>query len=476
MFNKILNNIAYSPSMVGQLSFYSRRLRQEQSIRRLGLVLIIFSMFIQIFAAMAPPEKSMAASNNDVIYGGVTSIDQLKAKYNAHADVKALYNRFGIDSSNMNTTGSVKNTTFKFQAQGKEGTRTVGRINFASTKDNYLGNLGGSNFYSRSAAEWQGSAPAYYFGKHKGTDNKYYYVWVLKDCGNIAYRSAEAPAPKPTPKPTPKPKPAPKPVTPKPTTPTPTPAPAPTVTTTPTTPTTPPPVTPSEPTPVCENNPALTPDDPLCVCEQNPKLTADDPRCSTSDQAKEVRNISRGLSPEATMKTPAQAGDVLEYSLITRNDGTGAKKNYDIEDYIGDVLDYADLDQSHLMMQEGVYDANTKKVMWNNQTIPAKGELKRVFRVKVKAVIPSTNQPNATASDYDCKMQNGYGNDTVVPVACPVLKTIDSTTTTSLPNTGPGVTIVLGFIASLISGYFFMRTKLLAVELGIIRKSYHSGF
>ncbi len=463
MFKKLVANLAFSPTTIDQVSFYVKRLRQEQAIRRLGFGLIILSMFIQVFAASIPPEKSLAASGNDVINGGVKNISQLKAAYDTKPDVQALYNRFGLQSNSMNATGSAQNTTFNFQQQGALGTRTVGRTNFASTNDNYLGSFAGSNFYSRSAAEWQGTAPAYYFGKQRGTDGNWWYVWVLKDCGNIAYRPAPAPptpAPKPTPKPTPTPTPKPTPVTPPTTTPT-------TTVTTPTpTPVTPPPKV----EPVCENNPKLKPDDKLCKCIDNPKITANDEKCTTPQRSKTAQNITQKLTPQQTVTIPAKAGDVIEYTLTTKNTNIVDKKNYTIEDYVGDILDYADVDIAYLMQHGGTFVPDKKMIVWSNQTLPANGELKKSFRMTLKSVIPSTNSPNATSTDFDCKMQNGYGNEIIIPVNCSVLKTVEK-----LPNTGPGTTVGISFAVVVASGYFFMRSRLLAKELTVIKRIHQSA-
>lgn len=566
MFNKIVSRLAFSPSAINQLAFYGKRLKKEESLRRLGLFFVILSMFVQIFAAMFPAEKSLAASENDVINGGVKTITQLKSKYDAHADVRALYNRFGINGDDLNANRA-KNITFNFQQQGAKGTRTVGRINFASTRDHNLGSFAGSTFYSRSAAEWQGSTAAYSFGKHKGTDGKMYNVWVLKDCGNIAYQLAES-----TQTPT-------KPTPPKTTTPTPPPPIPPKVTcvrltadktigkksvtvrftgqysanqdnlvngltfdfgdgtkirhngpvidhtytndtlrqkkytakltvnsTTgdkrsdaceavitllPEVCELNPSLAPNDPKcgvcpynanlapddprckvePVCVNNPSLKPDDPKCKCPDNPELTADDPGCAPPANLKKVRNITLGLSAEKSLTTPARAGDILEYSLITTNTNVVARSSVSVEDYIGDVLDYADLDKAFLSTQGGTYSPEKKTVTWKGQTVPARGELEKKFRVVMKNPLPATNKPNATASDFDCKLENSYGNDVVVMVECPVLKQVET-----LPNTGPGTTIAIAFSVSVLSGYFFARARLLAKEVGIIKKIYtHSA-
>jgi hypothetical protein len=518
-------------------------------------------MFVQMFVAMIPAEKSLAASENDVLRGGVQTIDELKNKYQAHADVKALYNRFGIDGNDL-TKNKAKNVTFKFKQQGSSGTRTVGRINFASTKDHNIGSFAGSTFYSRSASEWQGSTKAYYFGKQKGTDGKTYQVWVLKDCGNIAYRPTEstktpAPKPSPTPKPTPPTVIAPKvsctrlaadrttgkkavtvrftgqysanqdnlvngftfdfgdgdkirhdgPViehtytndglkqkkytatltinsttgdkrssackstisvlpevceyNPK--------------------------LKPNDsncgvcpynsalapddprckPEPVCENNPNLKPNDPRCKCPDKPELTADDPNCSTPGRQKKVKNITRGGTLSKNNLSSARAGDIIEYTLITTNPNVVARENYLVDDYIGDLLDYADIDLAFLESQGGTFSAGQKIVSWPNQKIPANGDIEKKFRIVMKNPLPTTNSPNSTSTDFDCKLENSYGNDVTIPVECPVLKQVDS-----LPNTGPGTTIAFAFAFTTISGYFFARARLLAKEIGIIKRGF----
>lgn len=395
MFKKLVSNLPFSPTTIDQVAFYVQRLKQEKSIRRLGLVLIVFSMCIQLFAAMVPPEKSLAASDNDVIPGGVTSLTELKTAYDSKTDVKALYDHFGLIGSSF-TSSTVQDTTFDFQQHRADGSQIVGRVNLDSTDDIYVGKLGDTNFYSRGVGDTPGSAAAYYFDKRKGTDNTFYYLWVLKDSGNLIYQPADGQTP----------------------------------------------VT-------------------ACTTDAN---------CPVPTRSKTAQNLTQKLDPATTLLTKAMPNDVIEYTLTTRNEEAADKKGYVIEDYIGDLLDYADVDLAFLSQQGGTYSAATKKVSWANQTLPTHSELKKTFRVTLKASIPGTNQPNATSTNYDCKMQNGYGTETVIPVACPTLKTIDE-----LPNTGPGTAIGVGFAVSVISGYFFMRSQLLAKELRIIKRRHQSG-
>lgn len=541
--NKYISKLSFNPGAIDQVSFYLRRLHQEQSIRRLGLFFIILSFLVQIVATSIPARQSLAASPNDVISGGVSNIDELRAKYHAKGDVKALYNRFGIDARHL-TNANANYTSFNFQDQGSKGTRTVGRINFASTNDHNLGQFGGSTFYSRSASEWQGSTPAYFFGKHQGTDGRYWYVWVLKDCGNIAYRPAEGPQP-PTP-------------------PTVTctsltadrrtgvkslsvrftgaysanqsnvvngltfnfgdgqsirhngpvidhtytnntgapitytatltvnstvgdktsPACQTTITVTPDKCTTNPNLPECNPCPynpalskndpkcveMCPNNPSIPKTDPRCMCPDNPKLTADDPNCTTPGRQKKATNITQKLDSNQTLTSKARASDVIEYTLITTNTNVVEKKNFLVEDYVGDILDYADLDTAKLEQSGGKFNATTKVIYWENQKIPAKGELVKSFQVKMKDAIPVTHAPSASSTSYDCKIQNGYGNEIALNVDCPALKQIEQ-----LPNTGPGESIFFAFAVTTVSGYFFARSRLFTKELNIIKQDFTYG-
>ena len=213
MINKLLSNLSFSPNLIDSIDFYTKRLNRESSVRKLGLVFIVLAMLVQIFAAIVPPEKSLAQSpDNDVIVGGISSMSQLQGKcYDGnYANVRALYGRFGLDCSDIDTNKILSsgvdhiNITFDFQYQGSQGTRTVGRTNYHHASTNNLGSFAGTTYFSRPASSWPGSTPAYFMGKHKGTDNNYWYVWIIKDCGNIAYRPAPAPpAPAPAPAPAP---------------------------------------------------------------------------------------------------------------------------------------------------------------------------------------------------------------------------------------------------------------------------------
>ena len=52
MFKKLISNLPFNPSLIGQVSFYAKRLRKEESIRRAGFGFMALAMFIQLFAVI----------------------------------------------------------------------------------------------------------------------------------------------------------------------------------------------------------------------------------------------------------------------------------------------------------------------------------------------------------------------------------------------------------------------------------------
>src|SRR5687767_3162024 len=100
MFRKLVSGLSFSPALVGQLSFYVKRLRKEELTRRLGLILTVLAIIMQSFAVFRAPEQALASSRPDVIPGGVSSVEQIVDFYDASAkgqnDFKDLMDYMGI--------------------------------------------------------------------------------------------------------------------------------------------------------------------------------------------------------------------------------------------------------------------------------------------------------------------------------------------------------------------------------------------
>lgn len=207
--------------------------------------------------------------------------------------------------------------------------------------------------------------------------------------------------------------------------------------------------------------------DESAVCETNVESKPDEPL----SQNKTAKNLSMNLDEEATVEAKAEAGNVIEYSLTTHNSYGYDRNNVATSDYIGDVLDYATLDMSYLEQQGGAFNEETETISWKPETVPANGNLTKTFRVKIKDPIPSTNQPSAITTAFDCQISNKFGDQMDIAIDCPLPKSAEYITK-RLPNTGPGTSLLIGFTAATVIGYFFARSRLLATELDIIRTEF----
>lgn len=528
MINKLLSNIPFNPSLVEDLSFYSRRLKKEGSVRKLGFVMIAMSLVVQVFAAAVPPEKSLASSSNDIIGKVNTRGDILKAWDRAGSDIPAIYGKFGVTRADIAALPTKPNATVKSNASDFWSIGRNSLSGYSGISEGYKDSevrlrAGGSTFYMRDLSAWGSASYSAFKGKVGSTGKQF---WILVDCGNFTQLGKETPAkPKleirksviggkstalpgetftyrveyrnsqddslaegvslrddldsgyvdklsPTNYPmsasgvmvknignmastdnsrifdvTVRVKPgiaagtnicnlaklvasnAPDVTTPK----------VCVTVTSPQTPQAPPPPTPPQP-------------------EVPPGST------------KDVKNITQNLEGKAAIESKVRGGDVIEYKLITANSNSTDKTDYDVVDYVGDVLDYADVDKAFLSSQGGTFNEKTGQVIWQKQTLPASGQLEKRFRVTVKNPIPGTNSPTQASTTFDCKISNKYGDEISLQVECPVIKVVET-----LPNTGPGEAIAASFTITTLAGYFVARNRLLTKELGILRNSYTRG-
>jgi len=198
-------------------------------------------------------------------------------------------------------------------------------------------------------------------------------------------------------------------------------------------------------------------------CRANVDFEDDEPL----GQSKTVSNITRGLDGEEAIESTVRAGEVLQYTLATTNSQNYERTGIIIEDYIGDILDYATLNISALESSGGVFDPGQNKVIWNNITVPANSQVELTFEVILLDPIPATNRPSTTSGDYDCVIDNTYGNIVSMSVQCPAVKGLET-----LPNTGPGTSLMAVMGITLTIGYFFARARLMSKEIQIIRTDY----
>lgn len=187
--------------------------------------------------------------------------------------------------------------------------------------------------------------------------------------------------------------------------------------------------------------------------------------------SKKARNITQNIGD--ANGTTARAGDVIEYSLLTKNISDVDDKNATLQpEDLSDVLEYANLDMNTL--EGGTFDAEHKVLAWNGDIeIKAGQTVTKTFRVTVKDPIPSTPSPDTTnRSAGDLTMHNQYGNTSVdIKLPTTPVKTAEQINT-ALPKTGPGSSLLIGFVTMTIVGYFFARSRLLAKELILVKETF----
>ena len=479
MFKKLLSNLAFNPSLIGQVSFYAKRLHRESTVRRAGFVMIALTMVLQMFAVISPPQPTLANSSSDLIDGGFTSkaeaVTHCKQNTRHYQDIAEYYGITCGDISNASVT-SISPHDYN------DRLHSMGRLSYGTAGETPVRIPGVGTVYLR-----------HFYSLNKGTNYKALTgttkygmkFFILYDCGNLVFIGIPTP-PK-----------------------------------------------------VCEYNKSLLASDPKCFapcpikgkedipksspkcvapcpypgkqslpvsspkcfescpvkgkadipksslecfepCPYNNTIAQNNPDCKPCEDAqtrsdltaclrykKAARNITGNVG-DANGST-AKAGDTIEYTLSTSNVGKATIKDFVVSENISDVLDYADVVDLH----GGSID-NEKVVSWPKKDIKANQTITNKVTVKIKATIPNTPASSSDPAHFDMKMTNVYGNAVEIKLPPTIIKTTEIVTT-QLPNTGPGTSLAIGFGLTMFIAYFFMRSRLLAKELDVVRADFGSA-
>lgn len=208
MFRKLISNLPFSPALVGQLGFYARRLKKEETTRRLGLIVTALALVVQSFAVFSPPESANASNASDLIRGGVKSKSQLLDVYdrsaNGNGDFKDILDYAGITREELADT---KEKSINSRQYGKDSDawKSWGRVHRFSSAQGEVkhvvprGSGGASTVYSRplwlfDSTSWtikNGSTYEVFLGHSK----KIGAFSIMKACGNLTVRKTPKPAP-----------------------------------------------------------------------------------------------------------------------------------------------------------------------------------------------------------------------------------------------------------------------------------------
>jgi len=434
MFKKIVSNLPFSPALVGQLGFYAKRLRKEDATRRLALIFVVLTLVVQSLVIFQPTESANASSQNDMVTGGITSINDYLSAYDANTkNLKDVLDYVGITREEI-----AKATYTEIEVGSRLSWGFVPHFSYDQGERQYnITSVDGqrsTTIYSRPLSLWGD----YYVRGWTGYSQKMGWFGIMRACGNLVTNTAPTVPPAKTIIPAPEPT-----VTPEPT----------------------PIVTPEK----CAVNPALLASDENCKsCPGNETIWASDSSCKPDIvNSKMAINTSQGYVDASTVI--AQPGDRISYTLTVKNDGLDSD-TITLKDNLADVLEYSSLVDNG----GGTLDNSTNTLSWPEITLKPGSAQTRTFTVKILDVIPATAQGQSDNTSYDCLVSNTFGNATSFKVNCPVEKTVENVAT-ELPTTGPTGNIIFACIALALAVYFYSRTRQLEKEVRIIRNNTNTG-
>lgn len=456
MFKKLLSNLPFNPSLITQVSFYAKRVHAEASVRRLGVAFMALALVVQMFAVISPAEPTLAESTNDVLRGGFRSRQEAVTKcVNNTENFRDVLAYYQIDCDILSRAATIDKLSSR--AEGGEldslGRNDPGsyiyrpKTNKTNPTDRYIVDIpNAGRFYMKNLWAWDSYSHSEY--KVLSMKNKQgQTIMIMYDCGNIVTYKKYSPPPPPAP---PTPAPAPKPA---------------------------PPVDACPETPefqktkeecdVCTNIPGIQ--KPGDECYPCPEAESDSNNIACLGFNKTARNDTQGILD--ANETMAAAGDVIEYTLSVQNIGRIDFVDFKLEENLADVLEYANI----VDLDGGELNDETKVATWTKANIKIGGALVKKIVVKIKSPIPQTPVSASDPGSYDLVMTNVfYGKSINIELPAAPHKQIEIVNNT-LPNTGPGETLAVGFALFTIMGYFFARSRQMAEELDIVKEEYAAG-
>ena len=478
MFKKLLGNLPFNPSLIGQVAFYAKRLHQEEKIRRLGVIMVALSIFIQMFAVVSPPEPTLANSNNDMIDGGFHSREEAATHCTGNTDgfqVELAY--FGIACEDVAVASTVTLRSNDYDRQ----LFSMGELYYNKAGQTPV-SIDGNTYWLRYLWSWDEGTESIYQAL-SGTTRYGLKFFILYDCGNLVFIGVPAPPEKCPYNPAilasnPKcfepcpvsnkqhlPKTSPECF-----------EPCPYNTSIPAS---------SnqcfEPCPVSDKQtvPRLSPE---CFepCPYNTSIPANSPSCKPCEEAQtredktaclEFKKVASNHTQNISNAngTTAKPGDTIVYTLTTRNRGKDRISQHIIKENVSDVLDYSDITD----LNGGKLDSQ-QQVVWPALDISPNETVTKTITVKVKDPLPQTPVSSSDPGHFDLTMTNFYGNSVEIKLPPSIIKTTEMVTR-RLPNTGPGSTIAVSVSLAVIVSYFFARNRLIVKEIDLVRSEYASN-
>lgn len=518
MFRKLISNLPFSPSLVGQLGFYAKRLSKEEATRRIGLIFTALALVVQCLAVFQPPEAANASSGNDLVYGGLglgsnRSLDNFLQPYDANiGGLKDIMTYVGITREEIAASQFSSWMTGETLSWGHDPRYSYAQGERAVPITNSAGQVL-QTVYARPMKLANGQDRIYGWVGHS---NAIGWFAIMQACGNLVTNSVPPPPPPP-------PQPAAicqslsivslsrtsyrfnghgstangaaikgytytvkdgsgKTVATK------------VVATTDTTSN----VTQTlatgnytvqlvvntslgnktgtncakqltvAPPNKCALNPLLTVEDTECQpCPGDQSIWVKDAKCVAQIvKSKDAFNLDQNGNATATT---ADASQRVRFTVTAKNEGKLEAK-VDLTDNLADSLEYATLIDNG----GGTLDTTSKTLSWGQVTLKPGQSTDRTFVVKLADVIPAIAQGTSDPTSYNCVMTNSFGNATNIKVNCPAPKVVEQIVG-QLPQTGPTENMFfVGIVFSIVT-YFYARSRQMKKEVRLIRRDLNAG-
>ncbi|HET7319997.1 MAG TPA: hypothetical protein VFI84_00245 [Candidatus Saccharimonadales bacterium] len=206
MFEKLLANLPYNPSLVHQLGFYAKRMRREESIRRTGLVFLVLAFLVQFFAVLNPPQPTVADSVNDLINNGISSASN-PAAYAAtfckdntrhYKDILVYYGITCAEVANAGTV-TIKSTDYDNQLYSMGWKDIKSTFNGKKTYQQSVTIPNAGTLYWRKLSVWDTIPFSTYKALKIPATAKHGTFWILYNCGNLVHIKVPSPYVPPAP-------------------------------------------------------------------------------------------------------------------------------------------------------------------------------------------------------------------------------------------------------------------------------------
>lgn len=183
MFRRIVSNLNFSPALVGQLGFYAKRLRKEETTRRIGLIFTALALAVQGLTVFNPTEATNAASPADFIAGGVTSKQEFVAHYDNNTNrIAGLLTSIGITRAEV--TNMKVGTIAAGEVAGKYNWSRTSLYSAAEGQRSYTFNNGAGDvtFFYRPLSLTAANPP---YKVLTGHSDQFGWFAIMMDCGNL---------------------------------------------------------------------------------------------------------------------------------------------------------------------------------------------------------------------------------------------------------------------------------------------------